>query len=181
MIRTALAALLTAAALAVAAPAQADEWGPWNITDPADVCVRADFPVLGSGWKIHKAVANWNAVQDVITFRVGYDEACGDVLVHRYTADDGRCGRTDFVRLWDQARIEAGVVLFAGADMYLNDACSPVKAMRKTVIAHELGHAIGLIHGTGDDSVMSDTYLAAIYKGVPGASDVATLTALYGG
>jgi hypothetical protein len=176
-----LAALaLLVGALFVVAPAQADEWGPWNITDPGDVCVRADFPVLGSGWKVQKTVENWNSVQTYVHFRMGYNEACNDVVIHHYfDATDGLCGRTDFVRLWDQAYQADGVVYVAGADVYMNDNCSPVKVSRKWFLAHELGHAIGLIHGVGDDSVMSPTYNARLYRGVPGATDVAHLAALY--
>lgn len=168
-------------ALTIAAPAQADEWGPWNITDPGDVCVRADFPVTGSGWKVQKTVENWNSVQSVVHFRMGYNQACTDVLVHRYLdPTDGMCGRTDFVRLWDQAYQDGGPLMFAGADVYLNDACSPRRVTRKWVLAHELGHAIGLVHVVGvTDSVMSAAYLVDRYRGVPGASDVAALAALY--
>jgi predicted Zn-dependent protease len=174
-----LVALAAIAAVLVAAPAQADEWGPWNIQDAQNVCVRADFPAMGSGWKVQKTVANWNSAQTNVRFVMGYNEACNDIVIHRYSEADGRCGRTDFVRLWDRAYQQGGVVYFAGADIYLNDQCSPVKVSRKWALAHELGHAIGLMHGAGDDSVMSPTYQAATYRGVPGATDVANLAALY--
>ena len=178
--RSILAALVATAALLVAAPAEADEWGPWNITDPGDVCVRADFTITGSGWRVQKTVVNWNSVQSLIHFRVGYSADCNDVVLHRYSdPNDGLCGRTDFVRLWDSAYQANGVVFVAGADVYLNDACSPAKVTRKWMLAHEFGHAIGLIHTTARDSVMSSIYLARIFKGVPGATDVANVTALY--
>jgi predicted Zn-dependent protease len=168
-----------AALFASTAAAHADEWGPWNIQDAQNVCVRADFAALGSGWKVQKAVANWNSVQSDVVFVMGYNEACNDILIHRYSDADGRCGGTNFQRLWSSAYQANGVVYFAGADIYLNDQCSTQKATRKWVIAHELGHAIGLMHGTGDDSVMSPTYLTAVYRGVPGATDVANVSALY--
>jgi hypothetical protein len=163
-----------------AGAARADQWGPWNITDPGDVCVSTDFPVRGSGWPVHRAVDHWNTAQDTVTFRVGYGPGCTDVVMHRYSnPDHTACGYAEFTRLWGAAYVDNGVVMVTGADVWLNDACSPIRLMRKWVLAHELGHTVGMDHSVGPDSVLSESYDLLTYRGAPGPSDVATLAALY--
>jgi hypothetical protein len=112
---------------------------------------------------------------------VGYDPAsCTDIVVHRFH-DPAQtvCAYTEFTRLWGYAYVDTGVVVFAGADVWLNDACTTVRVMRRWVLTHELGHAVGMIHNLAPDSVLSPAYDVETYRGRPGPSDVTTLAALY--
>jgi hypothetical protein len=64
--------------------------------------------------------------------------------------------------------------LYAGSAIYMNDDLDPQQ--RVIVLAHELGHAIGLVHVTDRSSVMNPGNLVVI----PTAEDAATVTQRWG-
>ena len=181
-IRNTLAALVATAVVLVAAPAQADgEVLP--LLSSRVVCVRPDFPVLGSGWKVQAAVAAWNAAQGTIRLTMTPEPGCAEVLVHRYySTNDGRCGYTSWSRvpLW----IVGDKLLAPGLDIYLNDACmSPGhqgQLFGRRTVAHELGHAMGLPHYESCRSVMSVTVWYPLNRWpLVAPIDARHLTALY--
>jgi hypothetical protein len=64
--------------------------------------------------------------------------------------------------------------LYAGSAIYMNDDLEP--AQRVIVLAHELGHAIGLVHVTDRSSVMNPGNLVVL----PTADDAATVAQRWG-
>jgi len=183
MKRILIAAALVAGLLFVAAPAQADSVVPRLASRV--MCVRADFPVTGSGWKVQGAIARWNEAQTIIRLTMSPEPGCAEVLVHRYQADDGQCGYTS----WSRVPLEAdgSGYLAPGADIYLNDNCADDGrvATRRTV-AHELGHAMGLAHNDSKRSIMTTTVWYDADTGLPlnrhpliGLVDVRALTNVY--
>lgn len=177
IIRSIIVGATALVAVSIASPASAEE--PWPLMHLANTvpCVRADFTITGSGWRIQQAVAIWNAAQPFIQFRMAYNEACNDVIVHRYyKADDDRCGYASYDRLWATARYgQSGVVLYDGADVYLNDWCI-MAGSTYPIIQHELGHVMGLGHSHSTRSVMSTAYR---YEGSIFPVDVTALAVLY--
>lgn len=193
-LKTLAAALVAVASLAVTAPAQADDANPpMRLTDPTLVCVLPQSPVMGSGWKLQRAVSLWNEAQDVANLRVYGDPACTTTVTWaRYDSrtpdpnvpaqSQGWCGYTAWEGVTLQPPAEGSSAWTYGtAQVWMNDAClNATKATRKYFLAHELGHALGLPHVEGDaSSVMCYCYDFDVLKGRPGASDVATLQALY--
>lgn len=176
-------AVLALLGLVVAAPAQADGQTPPPRLASTVMCIRADFPVLGSGWKIQAAAAAWNAEQPIIRMTFTPTPGCADVIVHRYiSTTDGRCGYTTWDRQWGQSVVtESGDRLAVGADIYLNDACvtAGTQYTRRTV-AHELGHAMGLPHSESPRSVMCEcAHYPLLRQRLIGPVDVRDLRAIY--
>jgi hypothetical protein len=64
--------------------------------------------------------------------------------------------------------------LYAGSAIFMNDDLAA--APRSIVLAHELGHAIGLVHVTDRASVMNPGNLTI----APNAEDFASVVALWG-
>ena len=64
--------------------------------------------------------------------------------------------------------------LYAGSAIYMNDDLDAEQ--RVIVLAHELGHAIGLVHVTDRDSVMNPGNLVI----TPTAADAAAVTSRWG-
>jgi len=64
--------------------------------------------------------------------------------------------------------------LYAGSAIFMNDDLAA--AQRSIVLAHELGHAIGLLHVTDRPSVMNPGNLRI----APNADDYAAVVALWG-
>lgn len=181
-----LAAIALGLGLVFVAPAaQAEEpWPTMRLTSNT-VCVLPDFPVTGSGWRIHKAVANWNAAQPYVQMTTTVTPGCSEVAVHRYTlAGDDRCAYVDYTRHWAEATTTVdGVTLYPAADLFINTACGVTsRCASKVIMEHELGHALGLGHTHGDrSSVMAEhaNYDCPKYRGVVGPADVAAVAGLY--
>ena len=172
--------------LGVQGPAAADEGVgvPLRLGSPV-VCVRPDFTVTGSGWKVHAGVAAWAGGQRTVRFTFALEAGCAVVMVHRYRAKDGWCGFTSFDRVWSTARWsgDGARVLVDGADVYLNDECLDDKGFgpRRSawIVAHEVGHALGLPHSSSRRSVMCSAYWlrgGVVIRPV----DAASVVALYG-
>lgn len=138
MIRTALVALLAVVFLAVGmGTASADD-------APSTVTVVADFPAQGSGWRMGQAIAAWNEAQGLVRFVRSSAPGARTVYVHLYSADDSMGAYT------------------LGDDVYLNRAYHPrstwrsayTRCMSAQIVAHELGHAIGLEHSDSPADLM---------------------------
>jgi len=149
------------------------------------VCARPDFVVTGSGWKVQAGVAAWAEGQRMVRFTFDLVPGCALVVVHRYRGKDGWCGFTSFDRVWSTARwsVDGARVLVDGADVYLNDECLDDKGFgpRRSawIVAHELGHALGLPHSSSRRSVMCSRYWLG--RGVViRPVDVASVVGLYG-
>lgn len=130
-----------------------------------------------------------------------------NIILHRYNSADlpedhfakGWCGYTAYDR---NNELNAWVPTdtlwtYKYADISFNDACMTPKRVidgvtypasayytkrgNKYMIAHELGHALGLPHNeTGSTTaVMSYAYDYHTYRGAIGAEDIAALTAIY--
>lgn len=177
--RLALALGLAVAAVGVPVSASATTTGdaPDHRLMTNVACVIPDFPVMGSGWKIDAAIANWNQAQSVVRVVRGFQPGCSPVYAHRYDADDKLCGYAD---TWGGTMSESGTHFeYEHADIWLNNNCAGHPKLSKWVVAHELGHAFGLYHTTGPWSVMSYDYRLWMYKGEVMPTDSAMLTNLY--
>lgn len=180
--RTIMAALaVMATGLGIMPQAQADDPWPLYRHPTNEVCVIADFAETGSGWGLHASIRDWNNAQSVVHLSAHVTPGCSRVNVHLYTNGDGyACGITQM----GGVQSSNGVFIIDHADVYLNNAriCRPypLKRWRKYVMAHELGHAMGLGHTFGDQSSVM-CYCNDWYgnKGRPGPNDVATLVGLY--
>jgi hypothetical protein len=166
-----------------AAPAHADDESPTPPLLPSRVlCVHPTFTVTGSGWKIQKAVELWNQAQGTVRLTTVDEPGCDVYYVHRYSADDGWCGYTAWDRTWGQGHFDdAGSWVVSGGDIYLNDLCVlalPRYATRR-IVAHELGHAMGLPHSGDPSSVMDVTAVHDRSQPLVAAVDVKDLAALY--
>jgi predicted Zn-dependent protease len=170
----------------LAAPAHADEYVPQHFTTTT-VYVSADFPQARSGWGIGRAIRAWNAAQDSVTFTRSYTAGVGVIHVTRYSADDGWAGYAAPGTMPSDTYSPGGAWLYDNANVWLNEYGKPpgklgaeYRCQRVNVVAHELGHAIGLPHSES----ASDLMYPVIYSnprgcGVPSPDDVARLVALY--
>lgn len=153
------------------------------------VCLKADFPVLGSGWKVHAAASVWNERQSIIRFTFTPEPGCADVIVHHYYAPpnnttlEGQCAYTTWDRLWPQRVLtSSGTYEVVGADIYLNDGCVGNKRLTRRIVAHELGHVMGLPHVDDLESVMCSCVLYPLTRSnLVAPVDVSSLLALYAG
>lgn len=184
-----ITALLTAvlAVFVLGSPAQATDDvvndTPPRLAEPV-MCVHPDFPVLGSGWKVQAAVRAWNDAQSIIRLTTALEPGCATVYVHRYSAYDGRCAFTEWDRVWYQGHYapDGKGWMVEGADIYLNDLCVVgfTKWFSRWTVAHELGHAMGLVHNTSPRSAMSTNPIFTYWRRpVVAPVDVRDLALLY--
>jgi phage-related protein len=135
---------------------------------------RADAVTVGgdagskSRWYLKQAAQMWNGLANVRVLTNGYQP--GIPYVHSQETS-----RLPF------APIPNWAGYYMGSQMYMNPALSGMSATaRRTVMVHEIGHALGLPHAmqTGAYSVMNyDT----MYKANrPTAADAAALRSIYG-
>lgn len=169
-VRWAAGAVVAFALVLVAAPAQASDDETYDnlpLLPHRVMCVHPTFPVTGSGWKIQAAVKIWNERQSVIRLTTVDEPGCDVVYVHRYDVrGDNRCGYVDWAQTIDDAPWDPASPrpIVSGSDMYLNDTClpparlDPEPRMTRFVVAHELGHAMGLGHNKSTRSVMCSCF-----------------------
>lgn len=177
---TLLASLALALGLGVgmAPAAEAEGEGVMPLLASNVMCVKPDFPVTGSGWRVHAAVAAWNDAQSVIRLTTVNEPGCSPVYVHRYNAQDDMGGYTT----WEHGHETAdGGWQIDGADIYLNDFYNPggSKYWSRHIVAHELGHAMGLSHVDSTRSVMTEDATFNKSRPLIGRVDVWALAALY--
>jgi hypothetical protein len=171
----------------IAAPAQADgEYYPaWDTMkfDTRTVCIQADFPVLRSGWQIKKSITLYNASQAVIHFQLSYTPGCSIVYLHRYNAEDGHGGYTDYTGPDITGNVEdADGWTYHSVSVYLNDFY-PLndKCWKRYTVNHELTHALGFWQHTtpSETSILSYSYNVPVLCGVPDATDIARIGEKY--
>lgn len=172
--------LVTAAPALVAAPAHALNAFPYLPPGIRTVCLRLDFAAAGSGWPVQAAIRDWNEAQSVILLTTDLVPGCMVVPVHRYNDPEGEA--TAYTSI--QGTVLDGVHYSTRDEVWLNDAGHPKqmgRAYARSVVAHELGHVMGLDHNTSTRSVMS--YSRGVRPGhsVIAPVDVRNLAAIYDG
>lgn len=180
-----LATLVVAGALClVGAPAHADEEATSIPLLPnRSLCVRPDFTVTGSGWPVQGAVRRWAEAPGMpVTVTTNLAPDCLVATVTRYRDASGyACGATSMSgEVAPDGRLVATSIQIA-----LNDYCTEVhgmddglssRAYLRSVVMHEVGHALGLPHLTSTRSIMYD-YHGALKHIYP--VDVRALQARY--
>lgn len=180
--RRALAVLVGVVALMLPVPAHAEN-PRWHMASPV-ACLRPDFPVTGSGWKVQRAGTEWNNAQSVV--RVVFSEpGCTFIGVHTYwNKDDGYCAYTTWVNgTFTAPATPDGAWVYTRADIWLNNYCRVVFKLSawqtRVVVVHELGHSFGLPHLSHKGSVMQPGLDLYRRDTIIKTSDVAALAALY--
>lgn len=166
--RKVVAALVTAAIILVAAPAHADVSGKWNITT---VNVYAG-PNLDDTWKLNKIINEWSM---------------GPVQLHRVYAPCTNCitiKRVPNPVLNNEP--QGGIAwTYNATDGSIYNCAIELRSKgthrlyRPRVLAHELGHCIGLNHNMLKNSVMSYNPSADLLNYHPTHHDYNALNNIY--
>lgn len=174
--------ILTVLTITTARAATTDHgWYPKRLNTTV-ACVRTDFPVTGSGWKVHAAIRAWNHAQDTVRFTTTPEPGCAVVTIRRYNSV-GAAAFTDYPSMTVP---DTGPQTYAAVDIWLNDYYPGTRATRvlsRVVLEHELGHALGLPHSDSPRSVMSYSYDPGYnlgrWRGVLQPVDTDAVAALY--
>lgn len=156
MMKSLAASAVAAMAIStLAAPAQADDpdngfdYGRWS---KSEVTVHAVTPMRGSGWKLRKAINAWNSA-GVITIKRTSKLEGADITITELPASAREAEVAGWLGLayvlWTDTDGE-----IASCGIELNEDVE--KSYRKRVMAHELGHCLGLNHGDQEGSIMHD-------------------------
>ncbi len=152
--------LVGAVALALAGCVTPDTTPPVAIADPCSpiVLVPAADATAAERAAVIAAASMWD-----------------DVAATRFAMDDIDGAPRLAVRFASAPLAFFGAYEAERADIVLNRDL-PTDALREIAMAHELGHAMGLVHVTDRDSVMNPGNVTI----APNAADAAALAALWG-
>jgi predicted Zn-dependent protease len=178
------ALVLSQGGQAAAAPGDPEDFKPGRF---AERCVSVIQTEPTPTWHIAGVISEWNAAQSIIRFSNVAEPGCGVVVIRMfdqktYVNPPGFAWTSfpDYIN-GEWLNGEVGVTwLYHSAEIMLpRVTMKGNKCWAKTIVAHELGHAMALPHSKSSKSVLSQTYKAETYCGHVFPVDVRTLTAIY--
>jgi len=169
-----------------AAAADLDSVWPYGFAQGTTVCVIHVDPA--AHWRVAGAMKAWNEAQDHVTFSNVATPGCELITIHEFDNSQAP-GVNGFISIYSDATTNN----IMQRELWLNrqmrdETIKPywrkdhMGCFRKSVVTHELGHALGLgvlYHTHGTQSVMSSDRDWLSNCGRPFAADVRALNALY--
>jgi hypothetical protein len=145
--------------------------------------------VKGKGYRVAGGVKAWNTVQGNVHLWNKVVPGCGVVDVGLFATGtcpvlEGNCDAyVDWPR-WQEGAWDFSTDKYTYHHSILRLSYDPAmtrwpRCKARYVMAHELGHTLGLPHSTSTTSVMSYAYDWVNLCGAPDAADVAAVASLY--
>jgi hypothetical protein len=130
-------------------------------------------------WPVGRAVTKWNETSGIDSHYRAFDAGCPSTTVHCvivYNAAYGKAGEWDGVVGKTVRSLNAAQTYTTGAYIALNESYGGTEAQRWNTACHEIGHVLGLDHGTSTASCM---YYSRTSQRYPHANDFTLLERYY--